>query len=117
MNHLLTLTLAACSLLLTFSIFVCLLRLRRGPTIMDRILAFDTICVLLVGFMTVVSVRWDTALYLDLILVFTLLGFFSTVAFSLWPPANIVIWFGIRSRTRYRRFRLLVSDVRTARFR
>jgi multisubunit Na+/H+ antiporter MnhF subunit len=84
MEHLLTLTLAACSLLLAFSLFLCLLRLRRGPTIMDRILAFDTICTLIVGFMAVVSVRWDTALYLDLILVFTLLGFFSTVAFALY---------------------------------
>lgn len=84
MTQLFPITLALCSLLLAFSIFLCLVRLRRGPTIMDRILAFDTICVLIVGFMVVVSARWRTALYLDLILVFTLLGFFSTVAFSLY---------------------------------
>jgi multisubunit Na+/H+ antiporter MnhF subunit len=84
MRHLLPFTLAACSLLLAFSVFLCLIRLRRGPTIMDRILAFDTICVLIVGFMVVLSARWHSALYLDLILVFTLLGFFSTVAFSLY---------------------------------
>ena len=84
MSPLLTLSLAACSVLLAFSLGLCLLRLRRGPTIMDRILAFDTICVLIVGFMAIVSVRWNTALYLDLILVFTLLGFFSTVAFALY---------------------------------
>jgi energy-converting hydrogenase Eha subunit C len=34
--------------------------------------------------MAVISVRWNSALYLDLILVFTLLGFFSTVAFALY---------------------------------
>jgi multisubunit Na+/H+ antiporter MnhF subunit len=34
--------------------------------------------------MALVSVRWRSSLYIDLILVFTLLGFFSTVAFALY---------------------------------
>lgn len=84
MSHLLPLSTAFAALVLAFCVFLCLIRLRRGPTIMDRILAFDTICVAIVGLMALVSARWRTALYLDLILVFTLLGFFSTVAFALY---------------------------------
>lgn len=84
MSHLLTLSTAAAAVILAFCVFLCLIRLRRGPTIMDRILAFDTICVSIVGLMALVSARWRTALYIDLILVFTLLGFFSTVAFALY---------------------------------
>ncbi len=84
MSHFLTLSTAFAALILAFCVFLCLIRLRRGPTIMDRILAFDTICVAIVGLMALVSVHWHTALYLDLILVFTLLGFFSTVAFALY---------------------------------
>ena len=84
MNELLPITITLSALVLGFAVFLCLIRLRRGPTIMDRILAFDTICVIIVGLMGLVSVRWHTSLYLDLILVFTLLGFFSTVAFALY---------------------------------
>lgn len=84
MSPLLNATLGFCAVLLSAAILLCLIRLRIGPTVMDRILAFDTICVLIVGLMVVLSMEWSTALYLDLILVFTLLGFFSTVAFSLY---------------------------------
>jgi multicomponent Na+:H+ antiporter subunit F len=80
----LPLVLSLSGLVLAFSVFLCLIRLSRGPSVMDRILAFDTICCLIVGLMVLVSVRWRSSLYIDLILVFTLLGFFSTVAFSLY---------------------------------
>lgn len=84
MSPLLSWVLGFCAVLLSASILVCLVRLRLGPTVMDRILAFDTICVLIVALMVVVSIVWSTPLYLDLMLVFTLLGFFSTVAFCLY---------------------------------
>ena len=84
MSPLLQWTLHICMAGLALSILLCLERMRRGPTVMDRILAFDTICVVIVGMMAVLSLRWDSTQYLDLILVFTLLGFFSTVAFALY---------------------------------
>ncbi len=84
MSPLLTWTLGFSAVGVALSAFMCLERMRRGPTIMDRILAFDTICVMIVAMMVIVSIRWTTHDYLDLILVFTLLGFFSTIAFSLY---------------------------------
>lgn len=93
MNELSGLAISAASVLLALALLFCLLRLLAGPTVMDRILAFDTICVVIVGFMALLGARWGTSLYLDLVLVFTLLGFFSTVAFTLylhrrWDPGQ-----------------------------
>jgi multisubunit Na+/H+ antiporter MnhF subunit len=58
-----------------------LYRLAKGPSIMDRILAFDMIAISAVSMMVILSLRWETALFLELILIFSLLGFFGTVAF------------------------------------
>ncbi len=67
--------------LLTGATLLGLVRLARGPTVLDRILAFDLIATSLVGLIVLLSVQWRTALYLELILVFSLLGFAGTVAF------------------------------------
>ena len=55
-------------------------RLVRGPSVADRLLAFDIMSVSMAGLMAALSLRWHTALYLELILVFSMLGFMSTVA-------------------------------------
>jgi multisubunit Na+/H+ antiporter MnhF subunit len=61
-----------------------IVRLVLGPTVFDRMLAFDLIAVCGVGMMALVSVKWRTGLFLELIILFTLLGFLSTVAFVLF---------------------------------
>jgi multicomponent Na+:H+ antiporter subunit F len=70
--------------LLSVSTLLCLERMRRGPTILDRILAFDAIVVMIIGMIITLSVFWKTSLYLDMILVFTLLNFIATVAFAFY---------------------------------
>lgn len=67
--------------LLTLAIGGGLVRLARGPTLIDRIMAFDLITTSAVGMIVLLSIQWKTALYLELILIFSLLGFFGTVAF------------------------------------
>ena len=44
-------------------------------------MAFDLITTSAVGMIVLLSIQWKTALYLELILIFSLLGFFGTVAF------------------------------------
>ena len=56
-------------------------RLRRGPSILDRILAFDLIATCVVAMVVLLSVKWNTPMYLEAILIVSLLGFFTTVAF------------------------------------
>jgi multicomponent Na+:H+ antiporter subunit F len=55
-------------------------RMARGPTVVDRILAFDAVVMCSVGQIVLLSRLWETPLYLDLILIVSSLGFLSTVA-------------------------------------
>jgi multisubunit Na+/H+ antiporter MnhF subunit len=69
---------------LTIAILLGLFRMARGPTVLDRVVAFDLIAVCSVGMIVLLSIQWSTALYLELILIFSLLGFLTTVAFVLY---------------------------------
>lgn len=55
-------------------------RLAAGPTVVDRILAFDAVVLCAVGQVVLLSRIWESPLYLDLILIVSSLGFFTTVA-------------------------------------
>jgi multisubunit Na+/H+ antiporter MnhF subunit len=74
---------------LILAVLLGLLRLVRGPTVLDRVLAFDMIATCLVGMIILLSMRWNTVLYLELILVFSLLGFLTTVAFVFYLHATV----------------------------
>jgi multisubunit Na+/H+ antiporter MnhF subunit len=76
-----TLALQVCFGALTLAVLLGLLRLVRGPTVLDRILAFDLIATSIVGMIVLLSVVWRTPLYVELILIFSLLGFVGSVAF------------------------------------
>lgn len=67
---------------LAAAVLLGLWRLVRGPSVLNRIVAFDVVTISVVGWMALLSLRWKTTEYLELILVFTLLGFVGTVAFT-----------------------------------
>jgi multisubunit Na+/H+ antiporter MnhF subunit len=66
---------------LIVSILLGLYRLARGPHVLDRVMAFDLITSCAVGLIVLLSIQWNTPLYLELILIVSLLGFLTTVAF------------------------------------
>lgn len=66
---------------LTIGIVLGLARIARGPTVLDRILAFDLIATCAVGIIALLSMIWETADYMELILIYTLLGFAGATAF------------------------------------
>jgi multicomponent Na+:H+ antiporter subunit F len=68
--------------LLTLAMLMSIVRLMRGPSLGDRILALDLITTLAVGYIAVIAVRTGFALYLDIAIAIALLGFLSTVAFA-----------------------------------
>ena len=68
------LTLVAGALLLN------LWRLLRGPSVLDRILALDTLYVNTVALLVLFGIQRDTSLYFEAALLIALLGFVSTVA-------------------------------------
>lgn len=56
-------------------------RMARGPTVVDRIIAFDAVVMCAAGLVVLLSRLWQSPLYLDLILIISSLGFLGTVAF------------------------------------
>jgi multisubunit Na+/H+ antiporter MnhF subunit len=70
--------------MLAVAVFLGSIRLARGPSVMDRVMAFDLITTCVVGMIVLLSIRWRTTLYLELILIFSLLGFLTTVAFVMY---------------------------------
>lgn len=59
-------------------------RLAKGPTVVDRILAFDAVVLCAVAMTILLSRWWQSAHYMELILIVSTLGFFGAVAFVLF---------------------------------
>ncbi len=71
----------ACMVVAMISTLFCLARMVLGPTLLDRVLAFDGIVICTVAMMVLFSVHWRTVLFAELIVVIASLGFLTTVAF------------------------------------
>jgi len=59
-----------------------LIRLAIGPSMADRALASDNIIMNLIGIVILYSIYTKSPYYMDLVLVFTLLGFIGMVTFA-----------------------------------
>lgn len=57
------------------------LRIAKGPTLLDRMLGMDLLTITTVALMIVYSYHKRTADFVELIMIVTALGFFATVAF------------------------------------
>ena len=68
--------------LLTIAFVLGIIRLVRGPTLADRILALDLITTLAVGYIATFAIKTSFTLYLDIAIAIALLGFLSTVALA-----------------------------------
>ncbi len=68
--------------MLGVALLLCLLRLVRGPSPQDRILALDTMYVNATALLVVAGVRFAEPAMFDAALVIALLGFIGTVALA-----------------------------------
>jgi multicomponent K+:H+ antiporter subunit F len=57
-------------------------RLLRGPTLVDRILALDTLYVNSVALLVLIGIYFDTAVFFEVALIIAMMGFVSTVALA-----------------------------------
>jgi multicomponent Na+:H+ antiporter subunit F len=68
--------------------FICVafvlifVRFLKGPTLTDRIVAFDTMSLAVTAMLVVLSVYFERSIYLDVAIVFALLGFIGTTVFG-----------------------------------
>ena len=67
---------------LGIAILSAVVRLVRGPTLPDRIVAMDLIGVLVVGFIVVLAAATGVRATLDAAIVIALIGFVATVAYA-----------------------------------
>ena len=57
-----------------------LYRLARGPDVLDRILALDTLVINTIGLIVVIGLWFRTTMYFEAALLFAMVGFVTTVA-------------------------------------
>nr|WP_308430901.1 K+/H+ antiporter subunit F [Alishewanella longhuensis] len=60
----------------------CTLRLLRGPTAQDRVLALDTLWMIVMLFTLVLGISFADQVYFELALLIALTGFVSTIALA-----------------------------------
>ncbi len=77
------------SLILLISIFISIIRFLMGPSISDRVIAFDVMGIIGVSLLVVLSLIYQRGLYLDIALVFGLIGFLGTTIFGRYIEKGI----------------------------
>ncbi len=75
----------------TLTLLMCGWRLLRGPTVVDRVLALDTLYLSLVALVVMLGLRWQTPLLFEAALIVALLGFVGTVALARYISRGDVV--------------------------
>jgi multicomponent K+:H+ antiporter subunit F len=73
------------------AMLLCGWRLLRGPEVVDRLLALDTLYINVVALVILLGIRWKTQLLFEAAMVIALLGFVSTVALARYLSRGDVI--------------------------
>ena len=70
--------------ILCLSVIFIVLRFIKGPQVADRVVALDLLITVGVGFISLFSIITNNAIFLDVAMIFALIAFLSTVAFSFY---------------------------------
>lgn len=83
--------LGICMVAITLSMFMCLYRLIIGPSIVDRLLALDTLFLNATCLVVVLGIFWSTTSFFEGALLVAMLGFVSTAALARYFTSGHVI--------------------------
>jgi multicomponent Na+:H+ antiporter subunit F len=78
-------------ILLSLAIVGCMVRLLKGPSMPDRVIALDLIGIQLIAIIAIVSMLIRTDTFVDMILLIGILAFLGTVAFSKFIEKGVVM--------------------------
>lgn len=70
--------------MLSTAMVLTFIRLVRGPTLPDRVVALDLFAILSTGLLTVYAIDTDEQVFLDVAIVLALIAFLGTAAFALY---------------------------------
>ncbi len=68
--------------LITISVVVSFIRLVRGPSLPDRVVALDLMTTLGIGIIAVYAMGIDEPIFIDIAVVVALISFLGTIAFA-----------------------------------
>ncbi|MCC6006046.1 MAG: cation:proton antiporter [Rhodobacteraceae bacterium] len=68
--------------LVLIAILLCFVRLVRGPSLADRVVALDMMTILIISVCALFTLVVDDPAFLDIVLVMALIGFLATVALA-----------------------------------
>ena len=83
--------LGICFVAITISMFLCLIRLVMGPSVIDRLLALDTLFLNATCLVIVLGIYWATTNLFEGALLIAMLGFVSAVALARYFTTGHVI--------------------------
>ncbi|WP_075218100.1 cation:proton antiporter [Mongoliimonas terrestris] len=69
-------------MMLSFALLLVVVRIVRGPTLPDRIVALDLLVGVVIGFIATIGLKAEIFQYLDIAIALGLVGFLATVAFA-----------------------------------
>lgn len=78
---------ASLSLLLAMSL--SMIRFLIGPTLSDRVVAFDVIGIMALSLLVIMALYFERAIYLDIALVLGAIGFLGTTIFGRYIEKGI----------------------------
>ena len=74
------------------ALLLAFVRLVRGPSLPDRVVALDLITTLVIGDITIYAISAHQPVYLDMALVLALIAFLGTVAFAYYIEKGGFPW-------------------------
>ena len=83
--------LGTCLIAVTISMLLCLIRLIIGPSIVDRLLALDTLFLNAICLIIILGIYWASTSLFEGALLVAMLGFVSTAALARYFTSGHVI--------------------------
>lgn len=77
--------------IMTLSMLLCLIRLIAGPSVVDRLLALDTLYLNSLGLLFLLSIYWHSIHFFVAALLLAMLGFITTSALARYFTTGHVI--------------------------
>jgi len=74
--------------ILLLALILVVIRLVKGPSTPDRIISLDMIGSILIGLILCLGIAKDNSIYIDVVLIITLILFVGTVAMSKYLTVN-----------------------------
>lgn len=74
----------------TTAIAVVMFRIVKGPSLPDRVIAFDSISAMLMSFVGVLSIVMKTTYFFEAILIIGVVSFISTIATSRFIERGVI---------------------------